>query len=60
MHTLARTPYISPRKKPFTSALPGGYSAVADASKQFHNFKTKPLERLLLGCIQPITRDELV
>jgi hypothetical protein len=38
----------------------GGWSAIADASKQFHNFPTKPDERRYLGCIHPITRAELV
>jgi hypothetical protein len=31
----------------------GGFSAVADASKHFHNFKTRPDERHYLGCIHP-------
>jgi hypothetical protein len=31
----------------------GGWSAVADASKHFHNFKTLPAERHLLGCTHP-------
>jgi hypothetical protein len=31
----------------------GGFSAVADASKHFHNFKTRPDERHVLGCIHP-------
>ena len=39
---------------------PGGYSAVADASKQFHNFPTRPEERKYLGCIHPITGEKLV
>ena len=38
----------------------GGWSAIADASKQFHNFPTKPDERRYLGCIHPITGAELV
>jgi hypothetical protein len=37
-----------------------GWSAVADASKQFHNFATKPGERKYLGCIHPITGQKLV
>ena len=37
----------------------GGWLAVADASKQFHNFPTKPDERRCLGCIHPITGAEL-
>jgi hypothetical protein len=39
---------------------PGGWTAVADASKYFHNFQTHPDERLYLGCIHPITNEELV
>jgi hypothetical protein len=38
----------------------GGWSAIADASKQFHNFPTKPDEHRYLGCIHPITGSELV
>ena len=38
----------------------GGWSAIADASKQFHNFPTKPDERRYLGCIHPVTGVELV
>ena len=39
---------------------PGGYSAIADASKQFYNFPTRPEERKYLGCIHPITGEKLV
>jgi hypothetical protein len=39
---------------------PGGWTAIADASKYFHNYKTHPDERLYLGCIHPITGEELV
>jgi hypothetical protein len=39
---------------------PGGWTAIADASKYFHNFKTHPDERLYLGCIHPVTGEELV
>jgi hypothetical protein len=38
----------------------GGYTAIADASKQFHNFPTHPDERHLLGCVHPITGANLV
>jgi hypothetical protein len=38
----------------------GGWSAIADASKQFHNFPTRPDERRFLGCIHPSTGIELV
>jgi hypothetical protein len=39
---------------------PGGWTAIADASKYFHNFKTHPDEWLYLGCIHPVTNKELV
>jgi hypothetical protein len=35
--------------------FPGGWSAVADPSKRFHNFPTHPSERQYLGCIHPST-----
>jgi hypothetical protein len=34
---------------------PGGYMAIADASKHFHNFPTKKEERQYLGCIHPVS-----
>jgi hypothetical protein len=34
---------------------PEGYSAIADASKHFYNFKTRKEEQLYLGCIYPAT-----
>ena len=37
----------------------GGWSAVADASKYFHNYLTLPEERDLIGIIHPITGEEL-
>ena len=52
--------YLSQKETILPQLYPGGYSAVADASKQFHNFKTKESERIYLGCIHPITGDELV
>jgi hypothetical protein len=33
----------------------GGWTGIADASKQLHNFKTHPSERKYLGCIHPTT-----
>jgi hypothetical protein len=33
----------------------GGWTAIADISKYFHNFKTLPGKRKYLGCIHPIT-----
>jgi hypothetical protein len=38
----------------------GGWSAVADASKHFHNFLTKAEERRYLGCIHPIDGSEWI
>jgi hypothetical protein len=38
----------------------GGWSAIADASKHFHNFKVRPEDRAYLGCIHPITGEEFV
>jgi hypothetical protein len=34
---------------------PGGYTAIADASKFFHNFPTREDERKYLGCIHPVS-----
>jgi hypothetical protein len=33
----------------------GGWTGIADGSKQFHNFPTHPSERKYLGCIHPLT-----
>ena len=33
----------------------GGWTAIADISKYFHNYKTLPSERKYLGCIHPAT-----
>jgi hypothetical protein len=38
----------------------GGWTAVADASKPFHNFLTQEVERKYLGCIHPIHKTEWV
>jgi hypothetical protein len=38
----------------------GGWTAIADASKQFHNFPTRPDKQRFLGCIHPITKERLV
>jgi hypothetical protein len=38
----------------------GGWSAVADASKQFHNFTMRPDKRQYLECIHPVTGEHLV
>jgi hypothetical protein len=37
-----------------------GWSAVADASKHFHNFPTSPEERKFLGCIHFVTGERLL
>jgi hypothetical protein len=37
----------------------GGWSAIADASKFFHNFPTHPKDRPYLGCIHPKTGQRL-
>jgi hypothetical protein len=37
-----------------------GWSAVADASKHYHNFTTSSVERKFLGCIHPVTVERLV
>jgi hypothetical protein len=50
---LPRAPDILPR------LYIGGYSAVADASKHFYNFPTRPNERPNLGCIHPKTLQQL-
>jgi hypothetical protein len=52
--------YLSQKETILRRLFPGDYLATADASKQFHNFNTKPFERMLLGCIHPITGVELV
>ena len=39
---------------------PGGWTAIADASKYFHNYKTHPKEHLYLGCIHLVTNKHLV
>lgn len=44
---LPRAPDILPRM------YTGGFSAVADASKHFYNFPTRPDERRHLGCMHP-------
>ena len=37
----------------------GGWSAIVDASKFFHNFPTHPRDRPYLGCIHPKTGQRL-
>jgi hypothetical protein len=36
----------------------GGWTGIADASKQFHNFLTDPEVRKCLGCIHPVTDEQ--
>jgi hypothetical protein len=50
---LPRAPDILPR------LYTGGYSAVADASKHFYNFPTRPEERRYIGCVHPRSRQQL-
>jgi hypothetical protein len=38
----------------------GGWTAIADASKQFHNFLMHPAERKYRGCIHPVKEEKLV
>jgi hypothetical protein len=38
----------------------GGWTAIADAFKQFHNFPTHHEERKYLGCIHRVTDEQLV
>ena len=52
--------YLSEKETILPRLYPGGYSAVADASNQFHNFKTKPSERQYLGCLHLVTGTEYV
>jgi hypothetical protein len=52
--------YLTQKRTILAQMYANGWSAVADASKQFHNFATKPGERCYLGCIHPITAAQLV
>jgi hypothetical protein len=52
--------YLTQKRSILAMMYAKGWSAVADASKQFHNFKTKPGERKYLGCIHPSTGQKLV
>jgi hypothetical protein len=52
--------YLTQKRSILAMMYANGWSAVADASKQFHNFATKPGERKFLGCIHPITAQKLV
>jgi hypothetical protein len=52
--------YLTQKRSILAQMYANGWSAVADASKQFHNFATKPGERRYLGCIHPISGTQLV
>jgi hypothetical protein len=52
--------YLTQKRSILAMMYANGWSAVADASKQFHNFATKPHERKYLGCIHPISGQHLV
>jgi hypothetical protein len=52
--------YLTQKRTILAQLYANGWSAVADASKQFHNFPTLPEERKYLGCIHPITGAKLV
>jgi hypothetical protein len=52
--------YLAQKRSILAMMYAGGWSAVADVSKQFHNFATKSEERKYLGCIHPITGAQLV
>jgi hypothetical protein len=52
--------YLTQNRSILAMMYAGGWSAVTDASKQFHNFATKSEERKDLGCIHPITGAKLV
>jgi hypothetical protein len=52
--------YLTQKRTILAQMYTNGWSAVADASKQFHNFPTVPGERKYMGCIHPITEARLV
>jgi hypothetical protein len=52
--------YLTQKRTILAQMYTNGWSAVADASKQFHNFPTVPEERKYMGCIHPITEVRLV
>jgi hypothetical protein len=66
-NTASKAVKLSPRIKAQTDKrsilammYANGWSAVANASKTFHNFATRPDEQKYLGCIHPITNQKLV
>jgi hypothetical protein len=52
--------FLVPNDEILPQLYEGGWSAITDASKQFHNFPTRPDELQLLGCIHLIMGKELV
>jgi hypothetical protein len=52
--------YLVQKRSILALMYANGWTAIADASKQFHNFATKPDERKYLGCIHPVTGQYLV
>jgi hypothetical protein len=57
---IGKDPVHLPRAEGILEKLyTGGWSAIVDASKFFHNFPTHPLDRPYLGCIHPKTGQRL-
>jgi hypothetical protein len=57
---IGRDPTHLPRARGILERLyTGGWSAIVDASKFFHNFPTHPKDRPYLGCIHPRTGQRL-
>ena len=57
---IGNDPTHLPRAKGILKRLyTGGWSAIVDASKFFHNFPTRPCDRPYLGCIHPKTGQRL-
>ena len=57
---IGRDPTHLPRARGILEKLyTGGWSAIVDASKFFHNFPTHPADRPYLGCIHPKTGQRL-
>jgi hypothetical protein len=52
--------YLVRNNKIFLQLYQRGWSAVVDASKQFHSFPTRPEENHYTGCIYLITGTKLV
>jgi hypothetical protein len=52
--------YLVQKKTMLWRMYAGGWTGIADASKQFRTFPTHPEERKYLGCIHPVTDEKLV